>query len=513
MTLTPKAIQKLLSKNIDADRVSIDEFERRLYSHDLAPLPKMAEFVFQVHPDIVVRPLNAKEVSHIVKTACKYQIPIVPRGAGSWGLGGSVPTIGGIVLDMTSMKKIMEPDAKNLSVVVQAGATWKELYDKVLEKDFIIGAYPSSAPAATVGGWINTGGIGIGSYRYSGAQEQIRSLEVVLPTGEILQTGFSNVLSNNTGLNLTSLFIGAEGTLGIITEATLKVHPGPEEIRPTTFGFKDLSSLAKALHDFTRMRIIPLNVTFVDKEHLHYLQMLEHDEPDAGALLNITFEGPKDYNDLREEKTKKVMEKYGGTQYSKTSAEHQWEERSYELRAKRLGPTVLMGEAYIPISEFEVVLGKVNRLAKKMKLKMGATGVLADRNTVTFMPYFFSDERTVYSHMMTLAFIKKLGDIAYKHGGHPAGLGLYFSSNLKKMHGRNGMRTMEDIKIALDPYNIMNPGKFSMTYTKYGAPIPPVAMNLGLNLLASLKRVTPKTKLHKGKKRPDLKIKKRYTKS
>ena len=145
-----------------SDRVFImetsdDKLERRLYSHDLAPLPKEMDMIFKTMPDQVIRPGYTEEVAQMVRKAIATNKPIVPRGAGTWGLGGSVPVKGGYVLDMTAMNKIISIDEKNLTATVQPGITWKALSDELDAKGLFLPCYPSSAPSATIGGWMAPG--------------------------------------------------------------------------------------------------------------------------------------------------------------------------------------------------------------------------------------------------------------------------------------------------------------------------------------------------------------------
>ena len=130
------------------DRITDDEYELRLYSHDIAPVPKQMEAVFNTMPDFVARPKSAKEVSHMIDVAVRKKLPIIPRGGASWGLGGCVPVKGGIVLDMSTMDKVLKLDEKNLTVTVEAGITWKKLCDHLEQTGYFLGAYPSSAPSA-----------------------------------------------------------------------------------------------------------------------------------------------------------------------------------------------------------------------------------------------------------------------------------------------------------------------------------------------------------------------------
>ncbi|MEE9150645.1 MAG: FAD-binding oxidoreductase [Thermoplasmata archaeon] len=476
------------------DRVKIDPFERRMYSHDLASLPKIMELGFKMMPDLVVKPKSAKEIAEIVKIAAQEGIPIVPRGGASWGLGGAMPVAGGIVLDLTRMNRIRDYDYDNHIVTVETGITWKTLYDTLLRKGYIIGSYPSSAMAATVGGWINTGGVGVGTYKYGSAMDHVKSLEVVLPTGKILETGNFRT-SIFGGMDLNKLFFGSEGTLGIITRASMRIYPAPEELRPISHGFSNFRELSQVVRQITFSDVTPLHISFLDRFHFDFLRDLGIHTPDPKiqGMLNIALEGDSAVLDLEEKVLDKIAAKQKGQKQDAQIAKHEWDERFYELRTKRAGPTATLGEVFVPISEMSNMVDSTYRLIKRMKLRAAITGMVSDRNTVVFMPYYLSDERKLIRNMVSLSFVKKLGDLAFEQGGRPAGLGLFVSGNLKKMYG-HGWDTMRELKAVLDPYDIMNPGKTTEGLTRFGIPLPPFTLNMGMNFMAWIKHLMTKDK-------------------
>ena len=486
-------IFKKLANIVGEERVSESNLDRLLYSHDLAPLPKEISLAFKTVPDIVVKPRDASDVSRIMKYAVKNNIPVIPRGGATWAFGGAVPAFSGIVLDMGSMQEILEINKENLFVTVEPGVNWKQLYDTLLSKDLLIGAYPSSAPGASVGGWVNTGGVGVGSYKYGGIDQLIRSLEVVLSDGSIITTGCKNVLNNSSGYNLTDLFIGSEGTLGIITKIILKVFPKPEEIRPTSFVFLDLEEAGKAIHALTRTNITPYHIAFLDGAHFDLLRELGKNAPKVGAMVNIIFGGDSKIIDIQEKATENIMAKYGAKKATKEFADHEWAERFFESRARRLGPGLLVGESFCPVSQIVEMSKRSQDVLKKLKMKGAVVGIIADPNTVLFMTYAISNEHKLIKSMASMALVKKLTDEAFKVGGRPGGFGLLFSGNLKKIHGR-GVYVMDDIKSTLDPHYIMNPGKLIESTTRYGIPIPGFAMAVGMNILAIMKRMMPADK-------------------
>ena len=492
MSTLSDELYESIAKSVGEDRVRKDTLERRLYSHDLASLPKVMSLGFKMMPDMVVRPKSAREISEIIKIACKEGIPVVPRGGASWGLGGAMPVVGGIVLDLTGMNSVIDIDSDNMHVTVESGITWKVLYDTLLREGYLIGSYPGSAYSATVGGWINTGGVGVGSFKYGSAIDQIHSLEVVLPTGEIID-GRDTMASGAGGFDLARLFFGAEGTLGIVTKTTLKIYPAPEEIRPFSYAFSDFSALSKAVNGVSRSDITPLHVSFIDRNHLRFLSNIGLGEEDGGELdfLNLALEGDSRVLDAEEMLLNKIMKSNGGKKQATQISEHEWEERFYELRTKRAGPSAILGEAFVPIPNMSSMASDVYELIKNMKLRAAITGMAGGRNTIVFMPYYLTDERKLVKSMLSLSFIKKLGDLGYKHGGRPAGLGLFFTGNVKRMYGA-GSDIMMEIKAQMDPYDIMNPGKTLEGLTRYGVPIPAVAMNMGMNVMSWLKHILPK---------------------
>jgi glycolate oxidase len=447
----------------------------------------MMEMGFKMQPDVIVQPKSASEVSRIIKLAEEKEVPVVPRGGASWALGGAVPVLGGILLDMATMSDIIEVDEDNMTVTVEPGITWSDLNELMHRKGFMIGAYPSSAPAATVGGWINTGGVGVGSYKYGGVEKQIVAIEAVLPKGEITSFGVSSLNSYSLVDNLRTFFAGSEGTLGIITKVTLRLYPKPEEVRPIAYVFPDSKDMCEAIHEITRSEITPLHISFFGKQHFDYLQQMGKDVPEVNAMVVCALEGNRESLDAEEVFLDRIAQRHDGEKQSREFSEHEWKERFFEMRVKRLGPTILLAEGMIPVTRLNEMIVGSSKIIKKMKLRAAITGMVSDRNTVAFMPYCLTDERKFRS-MMTMSFIKKIGDLAFKVGGRPAGLGIFFASNLKRMHG-NGAGVMIDVKSAMDPHDIMNPGKTLEGLTRFGIPIPAFGMNFGMDMMAFMKRL------------------------
>ena len=206
------------------------EEEREMYSHDIGDIPPiMTDTLFNTLPYFVVQPENEEEIKKTLKFANEKNIPVIPRGAASWGFGGVIPTRKGIVIDLSPFRKITDLNKKDKTVTVQAGARWADIDITAKKEGLCLMTYPSSK-FSTVGGWLATGGYGINSFRYGHVSRQVESMKVIIPTGEV------KIL--NPGDNEFKYFISTEGVFGIITGITLKLRDAPSASHPHLFYFE-----------------------------------------------------------------------------------------------------------------------------------------------------------------------------------------------------------------------------------------------------------------------------------
>jgi len=486
------SLVKKLEAAIGKENVKTSKMERLLYSHDLAPLPKEVQLAFKNIPDVVVRPKSTADVQKIVQIANEEGAPITPRGASSWGLGGSMPVFGGIVIDMAGlMNKIIDVDADNLCCTVEAGASYKSVSEACLVKKLLLGSYPSSFPSATIGGWIAKDGVGVGSYKYGGPGANLRSLEVVMPDGSVVNTGFRDVADNSAGYNLNALQVGAEGTLGIITKATLKLYPAGEVMKNIAYSFDKLEDISQPLWDITRSKIDPLHIGFSDGKHFEYLRKAGKHAPEVGTILNVAFEGDKADVEREEAIVDAIVAKYGGKKMSPETGQHEWDERCYEFRSREVGLGNIPGEIVVRLKDFKVVAEKCYSLLDEFKLEGAIIGIMCDRNTVMFMPYYFLNPDSLLS-MMDYTYNKKTSDLAYLHGGRPLGFGAFFASNLEIIRGKESTNHMKAIKNALDKKEIMNPGKLLEMKTRHGIALSPKLFELAMDGIGIAKKAIPR---------------------
>jgi len=489
--VTQEIIMKL-EEAIGEKNVSTSDMERLLYSHDLAPLPKEAGLGFNNVPDVIVRPTCAEDVSKIVKIAYKTGIAVTPRGASTWGLGGCTPTAAGIVVDFSSaLNEIYEIDEVNMCVKVGAGCTWKKVYDACAKKGLLVGSYPSSFPSATVGGWVSTGGIGPGSYKYGSARDNVLNMEVVLSNGVIIETGYDKLANNMSGYNLNQLFASAEGTLGLIATITLRVYP-LGIIKPLAYEFATLKAMAGPIDDIVRHPSVkPLHIAWSDHLHFENQRKAGIHAPDVRNLFLITLQGDPDFVALEEKAIDAIVEKHGGSKVPQEIADHEWEERCYEFRARKAGIGSIPAEVVVPNKSWGDFVDECYAGFKRMKMDAGGIiGMIADRSTAMFMPYYFMDSE-LPTGMTGFAYNYYMGDRAMKYGGRSLGLGIFFASNLDLIRDTGSAEFMRVLKTFADPNDIINPGHLVCGMTRFGVNMSDKIMGAASTMLQFVKTLMP----------------------
>lgn len=428
---------------VGKERVSKSNLDRICYSHDLAPLPDDLLKGFGVsRPDIIVRPADSSHIADIMKYAFQKNIPVTPRGGGSWGLGGVLPVGAGIVLDLSGMNRIIEVNTEDEYVTLETGVEWKRLITAINKRGFIVGACPTSAPVATIGGYIATGGSsGIGISQFGPLGDHIISLKVVLPDGKVIQTNPWD----------SWIFVGSEGTLGIVCEATIKIFK-KYTFKHMLFGFDKLDAGSEAVSRLNEIK--PYYFNIMDEGFIRLLKEKGNRLPEYKMILAITL---NDTEDKLQEKEKAINSVCHGTRLSDDMAKEEWDNRyKTALSIKSLGPTLLTQEIRLParflgqaLSEWKTVL-KGKRFAFK--------GVCSDNGAISVFPVVLTDEREKNEFMKTLSYTSEIAETAKKYHGEVYGIGLFNSNQMADIHGKS-LEVMKEIKSNLDKKNILNPGK------------------------------------------------------
>ncbi len=320
-------IRSELADVVGESFVSVDETDKLIYSADWSWMPQMWLDRGQplMTPDYIVHPNSAEEIAEILEIANKYRIPVVPFGGGSGTQGGAMPLFGGIVLDMKRMNKILDIDEKSLTVTAQAGAIVTQIEWAVNEKGLMWSHYPASGNCATLGGCLAPRGTGTISTKYGKAEDHVLSMQIVLPTGEIIRT--PAVPQHASGPDWMRLFLGAEGTFGIITEATMQLDYLPESRLLRAVLFDDLGKALEAGRRIMHHRLDPFVIRLYDPAStVHQVKRVLGYEYE-GSYTVIGFDGDPEIAALQEKKAMEICTDLGAQDLGREPGDKWWDHR------------------------------------------------------------------------------------------------------------------------------------------------------------------------------------------
>jgi glycolate oxidase len=419
-------------------------------------------------PGAVVEPLDSGQVSRILRLANSESFPVVPRGAGTGLSGGSVAVKGGVVLSMRRMNRILEIDENNLTALVEPGVVTKKLCDEAEAKGLFYPPDPGSYRVSTIGGNIATNAGGPHALKYGVTRNYVLGLEVVLPTGAVLNTGAATVKCVS-GYSLKDLFIGSEGTLGVVTRARLRLLPKPEARYTVLAVFDDVITSAEVVSEIIAAGVIPSTLEFMDQVTINAVE----DYKGAGlprkaeAVLLIETDGNARAAKEEAKRIISLCEKAGATVRhadDPRKRERIWEARRAALPAlarikPTIKPTTLLEDVTVPRSRVPEMVAEIRRIAEKHDLVVGIFGHAGDGN---LHPTFLSDQRDAEEMKRVEKAAEEIFEAALKLGGTLSGehgIGIAKARFLKREVGRESIGVMRAIKRILDPNNVLNPGK------------------------------------------------------
>jgi glycolate oxidase len=455
--LSREVSEKLISI-VTKENFADSKTECLVYSYDATPN-------FQSMPDAVVSPRNKEEVAKIVKLCNDYKIPIVPRGSGTNLCAGTCPTEGGIVLLFKHMNNILEIDEENLTITVQPGVITLDMIHAIEEKGLFYPPDPSSMKISTIGGNINENSGGLRGLKYGVTRDYVIGLEAVLPNGDIIRTG-GKLAKDVAGYDLTRLLVGSEGTLGVITEATLKLIPMPETRKTMLVHYQNLSAAAKSVSKIIANKIIPTTLEFLDQPTLKVVEDFAQIglPTNVEAVLLIEQDGPAEVVERDMKKIAEVCKQEQAVSIQMAATEEEADalraaRRSALSAVARLKPTTILEDATVPRSEIANMVKAINEITEKYQLTICTFGHAGDGN---LHPTCATDARDheemervelAFSEIFEKA-IELGGTITGEHG-----VGAMKAPYLEWKLKKEGIAAMKAIKVAFDPNNIMNPGK------------------------------------------------------
>jgi glycolate oxidase len=450
---------KDLIEIVGEKNVRTDEIERLCYSRDLS--------VHEAVPDVVVFSTTTEEVSKILSVANRKKIPVTPRGSGTSAVGGALAAKGGILLDLSRMKRILEIDKENGYVVVEPGVICNHLNAAIAPSHFFP-PDPGSANLASLGGMVSTNASGNRALKYGTTKHYVLGLEVVLADGRVINTG-SVLGKTSSGYDLTQLFTNAEGTLGVITKIILKILPMPEYIAFAEARFSSTLDAGKAVREILTSGIALSSCEILDRVTIDVVNkaMGLNIPDDVGCLLFIEIDGNKKAVQENIEKIDKICKANNGI-------ENRWEDdpaKRLKMWAARQGIVAslsrvergsrmqsVMDDPGIPITKIPEAIAEVKKISEKHRIAINTFGHIGDGN---IHPIIICDPRNKEQWNAIRGVSKDLIDLTLRLRGTLTaehGTGMSKSPYIKRELGET-LEVMKGIKKSLDPNNILNPGK------------------------------------------------------
>lgn len=421
------------------------------------------------YPEAVVKPSSAQEISAIVKHCNDRKIPVYPRAAGSGLSANSLAIYGGVMITVERMNNILEIDEKNLQVTTEPGVITEHLQNTLKEKGLFYPPDPSSRGTCFIGGNVACNSGGPRAVKYGVVKDYVLNLEVVLPTGEIMWTG-ANVLKNSTGYNFTHLFVGSEGTLGIVTKIVLKLIPHPKFNAVMLVPFKTMDTASAAVSAIFRAGITPSCLEFMEREAIDWVCNWLGDvtipiPEDATANLLIELDG-NDMDSIYKEAEKlyEVLNEFESGEILFADSEAQktdlWRMRRNVANAVKTTSVTIEEDTVVPRYYLPELLRHIKAVGKKYNFRSVCYGHAGDGNVhVRIIKDDLSDDywknevpngvREIFEKVVELG-----GTISGEHG-----IGWVQRRFMDIKFPEYQMELMRGVKRVFDPNNIMNPGK------------------------------------------------------
>lgn len=466
MKYNQSELQNKLRKILKEENISDSDIDKFCYSGIIGPpLEVIGKSGPGIPPEFVVWPENTDQVAKLVKLANEEKIPVVAWGGGVGFRGGSAPVKHPtIIIDTKKMNKILEINEDSMMITVEAGILVEDINKELGKRKYWFTHDPPSFCASTVGGFLAAAAAGWWVPKYGYIGDLLLCLEVVMPNGEILKT--KPVMKHSVGPNLNWLFVGSGGTLGIITKATLKFHAIPEERRIHVITFKDLATAFRAAYEITKAGTHPFVARVGDEDHSRNYLGPELRYPELrGCTIVVGFDGNKEIVKAEEKIAMKIADSMGGKDLGPKLGKIFWETRFDYFRRRKYPPNYTT-DVVTTCTTFDKAMGLYNEIFSVYK-KYGV-------NCSIHIPHFTSKGVSIYfifrfpvtSDGIKLS--KKVQEeaynIIYKYDAtieHHHEVGFTLAKYMKKELGQ-GLEVLRSIKKALDPNNIMNPGKLDL---------------------------------------------------
>lgn len=449
-----------LKKNLSSENVLTDLEERYAYAQDATNIRRIKSL-----PDAVVFVETKEQVQKVVRLAEKYKVPVICRGAGTNVVGACVVEHGGIILNFSKMNKIIEINRENMTATVEPGVILGDLQKEVDKLGLFYPPDPSNLAVSTVGGSIAQSSGGAKSFKYGITKDYVIDLLVVMANGEILRTG-SKTIKNATGYNLNTLFVGSEGTLGIVVEATLKLIPKPQSKKVLMAYFDTVKDAVHAVNSIIEQRIFPATIDFMDRNAIQTVEKFYPanllTDKEAALIVEIDgFEASMKYQEnviveiLKLQNASAIQVSHNDEEYNRI-----WTARRSSMGAcAKLKPNVTTDDVIVPREKLsDLVLG-IREICEKYNLEVCMVGHVGDGSVHPQIPVDYNDEDEYKRYKLAKS---EIYDLTAKLGGILSGehgIGSEKRDHIHKVVNSVSLDYMRQIKKTFDPNNILNPYK------------------------------------------------------
>lgn len=448
------------------DLIAVLSKERVLTEkEDLIPYGFDGTAALKQLPGVVVFPETTEEVAAVIRVAADRKIPVVTRGSGTGLSGGSVPVAGSIVLCLLRMNRVLEVDEKNLTLLVEPGVVTKEIDEVADRHGLFYPPDPSSMKVSTIGGNVANNSGGLRGLKYGVTRDYVMGLEVVLADGQITWLG-SKCVKDVAGYSLRDLFIGSEGTLGVITRILLKLVPRPAARQTLLATYGSMEAAAETVSAIIAAKVIPCTVEFLDRTTIRCVEDYAHVglPTDCEALLFMETDGHPVVVAEEAEAMARLARDHGALDVTIARDETQATQlatarRSAFAALARLRPTTILEDATVPRSELAGMIRFIQETAKKHGLEVATFGHFGDGN---LHPTFLTDERDTEEMERVHAAFSEIMAFTLSLGGTVTGehgVGLAKKEFLPRQFDPGSFALLKRLKATLDPDHLLNPGK------------------------------------------------------
>jgi glycolate oxidase len=440
---------------IDRERVLTSPEDLVTYSYDATE--------HRCVPKAVFRPVSEAEVERIVKYADENRMSITPRGAGTSLSGCAVPSEGGLVLDFSLMTRIINIDPKNHLVTVEPGVIYGRLNSALNKYGLFFPPDPGSGNVCTVGGMVSTNASGIRATKYGTTRDYVQRLRIVTASGEAITLG-NLAPKSSSGYDLLGFFVGSEGTLGIVTEITLKLKRKPTHIVGASLSFDSMENAGRAVGEIVAAGLSPSVLEIIDEQTIKVIKMFQSVDAIGKAVLLMEMDGFSSedvWNRL--DSALNIIKANGGREnkVARTDLEREslWMARKAALPClARYKPTLILEDITVPLSRLPEMLGDIEKIANKFQIRIATFGHAGDGN---LHPTMLVDRKNKKEFEKVKTALEELFKAALSLGGTLTGehgIGLSKKEFMGLEHG-SSLTLMKNLKRVFDPKNILNPGK------------------------------------------------------